>query len=220
MADSGLLSQAWRRALDLNIRYYSAIGRLATNYLSELVGAIGELSSGNSGDTGAPAPDTGAAASNFHASPTAAPVQPAHTHSPAHSHSAPPAAQSAAAAQSVPPAQPATMVLEGETGAKALGVFLVHNYLGEKVSVRVQASAFADESGNEIEPRLAFDPGLINLEPREQVLVRVVADIDKALKPGVTYRGELKIPELAGSPVPVALRRRPAPRNRSRGRKK
>ena len=213
MADSGLLSQAWRRALDLNIRYYGAISRLATNYISELVGAIGELSSGNTGDRGGPAPDMGGPPPNFHASPAAAPVQPAHTHSSTHSHPAPPAAQPAAPPQ-------ATMVLEGETGAKALGVFLVHNYLGEKVSVRVQASAFADESGNEVAPRLAFDPSFINLEPREQVIVRVVADIDKALKPGVTYRGELKIPELAGSPVPVALRRRPAPRNRPRGRKK
>lgn len=169
MASSGLLEEAWRRAVDLNLRYYSAVGRLAADYLNELAATLGELRAAQSG--------TSAQAT----APAKAPNQPA----------------------------TAIMVLEAEAGHAALGVFLVGNHLDHKVSARVVASAFVDSSGRELRPNLAFDPEVVTLEPNEQMIVRVMATIDETLEPAVSYRGELTIPELVGTKVPIVVRRRP-----------
>jgi hypothetical protein len=180
MANSEFLQQAWRRAMDLNIRYYSAIGRLAADYLKDLVSTIGELST----------------------SPSAPAAEPNHAHQ--------------------PPPQPsaATMVLEAEASGNAIGVFLVHNHLDNVVSAKVVPSAFIDDAGHEIHPKLNFEPDTIQLGPHEQILVRVTAAIDRALKAAVSYRGELNIPELAGTRIPVVVRRRPGQGRRSRAVKK
>jgi hypothetical protein len=102
------------------------------------------------------------------------------------------------------------MVLEGEAGSPALGVFLVVNHLGHEVSARVTASAFSDADGRSVQPSFIFDPDLIVLAPAEQVLVRVMLLIEDSLEPDVRYRGEFTIPELAGTHIPIVLRRRPA----------
>jgi hypothetical protein len=179
MANTELLQQAWRRAMDLNIRYYSAIGRLAADYLKDLVSTIGELGTSPSTPAAQPGP-----------------------------------------AQPLPQASHATMVLEAEASGKAIGVFLVHNHLDNAVSAKVAPSAFVDDSGREIHPKFAFEPDTIQLGPHEQILVRVTAIVDRALKAGLSYRGELNIPELVGTRIPVVVRRRAGQGRRSRAAKK
>ncbi len=175
MANLGLLEDVWRRAMDTNLRYYGAVGRLTADYLKDLLTVLAEFR---------PSQPAGR--------PPAAGVQK-------------PDPTPASARQ-----QTGVMVLESEAGATALGVFLVENNLGREVSARVVASAFVDPTGREVRPALTFDPEVVTLRPGEQLLVRVMAAIDEALEPEVRYRGELTIPELTGTQIPIILRRRPS----------
>jgi hypothetical protein len=106
--------------------------------------------------------------------------------------------------------QPAAIVLEAGQDGTATGLFMVENALAEKVSAPIAASAFRAEDGREVTPKLAFEPEVVTLEPGEQMLVRVSATIDHALEPDLGYRGELSVPGVAGTRVPLVLRRRPS----------
>lgn len=110
------------------------------------------------------------------------------------------------------PAAPAppgpTILLEAEAGGHALGVLLVENVLAEAVSARIVVSPFVDSSGREARTAIRVDPETISLEPKEQVLVRLVAAIDDSLIPGADYRAEVSVPDLPGTCVPLVLRRR------------
>jgi len=180
MADLSPLDEVWRRSFDAYIKYYSTIGRLTADYLKDLA----------------------AVWSDVRLPTLAGGAQPVS----ATSHGA--ARQSG---QPSPAGRPAgVMVLEGEAGASALGVFLVENNLGRDVSGRVIASPFVDETGREIRPAFVYDPEIINLRPGEQLLVRVLAAIDETMEPEVRYQGQFTIPELSGTMIPIVLRRRPS----------
>lgn len=104
------------------------------------------------------------------------------------------------------------MVLEGEAGAEALGVFVVDNHLNHDISTRVAPSTFVDAAHNEVKPGFTFDPESVILRPGEQVLVRVKVHIDNSFTPGDRYQGYFNIPDLNGTKVPIVLRRRsPSP---------
>jgi hypothetical protein len=111
------------------------------------------------------------------------------------------------------PAGPATtaaptIVVEAAAGKSGLGVFMVENTAGEKVSAPVGVSAFVDAGGREVDPEVTFSPGEVSLEPGDQVLVQVVAAVDETLEPGVRYQGEISIPRLSGATIPLVVRRR------------
>ena len=105
------------------------------------------------------------------------------------------------------PAPASMMVLEGAVGTKALGVFLVENGFPRAVSASASASTFVDENGNEVNPTVEFQPASIVLEPGEQMLVKVMANIDETIPAGVRYRGEIGVPGLMGTRIPVVLGR-------------
>lgn len=100
-----------------------------------------------------------------------------------------------------------SMVLEAEVGKKALGVFLVENGFARAVSASATASSFVDDHGNEINPNVEFEPSSITLEPGEQILVKVLATIEKDMPAGIRYRGEIGVPGLMGTRIPVVLGR-------------
>jgi hypothetical protein len=166
-----------RRALEANLQYYSALGRLTVDYL-EALGSIAR-------NVEVPA-NLGNRTITFRQSAPAP----------------------AAPAPSPPP--PAVMVLEAANGDAAIGVFLVENLLAEKVSAPVSASAFAGPDGREVALPLAFDPEVVVLEPGEQILVRVTAQIGEDLEADVSYRAELAVPGVIGTKVPIVARRRPS----------
>jgi hypothetical protein len=168
--------ELWRRALELNIRYYSSLGKLTVEYLSDLAGAVSAQTAGRTDTPGAAPPG-----------PQPAP--------------APPGPAKSAAAEAV-------MMLEGEAGSTALGVFLVGNSFPNEVSATVTASPMTDENGHVGKVVFVFDPPVIALRPGEQLLVRASAVIDSSLEPGVRYRGEFSIPELRGTRIPVIVKRR------------
>ena len=113
------------------------------------------------------------------------------------------------ASSTTPNPVPVSMVLEGEVGRKALGVFLVENGFSRAVSASATASAFVDDDGNEINPTVEFQPTSITLEPGEQILVKVLASIGKDMPAGIRYRGEIGVPGLMGTRIPVVLGRTP-----------
>ncbi|MBV8772474.1 MAG: hypothetical protein JO166_09120 [Deltaproteobacteria bacterium] len=109
-----------------------------------------------------------------------------------------------------PTSEQAIILLDAEAGHTAVGVFAVDNYLDHPISGRVTASPFIEPTDTEYAPRLTFEPGVVNLAPGEQALVRVTAFIDDTLPPGVSHRCELSIPDLARTTIPVVVRRRAA----------
>ena len=106
------------------------------------------------------------------------------------------------------PAPPPTLVLEAEPGETAIGAFLVQNLLADRVSAPVTVGAFTTPEGREVAVRLTLDPEVVTLEPGEQVLVRAAATIGEELEPGVSHRGEISVPGLTGTRVPLVVRRR------------
>jgi len=176
MTDPRALQELWQRAVDLNVRYYSGLGKLTTDYLKDLAVMM------STSQTATPQGGTFTGAAG--------------------------ARQAAAAERPKPADVPAIIVLEGESGSTAMGVFLVGNSFPVEVSASIKASAVLDENSREGPVVFTFDPAVIKLKPGEQVLVRVSAVIDPALEAGVGYRGELSIPELGATRVPLIVRRR------------
>ncbi len=109
-----------------------------------------------------------------------------------------------------PEAPPAAMVLEAPAGKSAVGAFMVQNRLSQRVTAPVVVSTFLDDAGVEHRPALSFEPDVVELEPGEQILVRVIAAVDERLEPGGTYRGDVTIPGLSGDRVPLVVRRQAA----------
>ncbi len=186
MADLGSLAEVWRQSLELNLRYYSAVGRLTAEYYTDLLATLSNLRT-----TTAPSFTPSPAAKGQAAAPLSTALQTPTT-------------------AAAPPQQAGVMVLESEAGGQALGVFLVANNLGHDVSARVTSSAFVDADGHTVQPAFVFDPDIITLASGEQLLVRVVTKIDDTFAPEVRYRGEFTIPELSGTRIPIVLRRRPS----------
>ena len=177
MSTFSSLEEIWRRSLDLNLRYYGAVGKLTADYVRDLAATFSEARK-QQDPTGTPTPPTGTTAK------------------PPTEHVAPGATKPAGA-----------MVLEGVSGSKVLGVFLVDNHLDRPISAKVVSSSFVSVDGREVSPTFVFDPETVVLGSREQALVRVVAFIDETMAPEVRYLGQLTIPELMGTPIPVVLRR-------------
>ncbi|MCI0390636.1 MAG: hypothetical protein MOB07_17965 [Acidobacteria bacterium] len=189
MSNLGPLEDLLRRSMDAYMRYYGAVGQLTVDYMKDLMATWSQVR----------IPSTPAVSFQTTTPP------PAPTRSEEPSIASQPAPQSApqSAKQSI-----GVMVLEGDAGGGALGVFLVENHLGREVSARVTATGFTAPDGSEVHPALVFDPEVIALQPGEQLLVRVMAAIDDSLEPDVRYQGEFTVPELTGTRIPVVLRRR------------
>jgi hypothetical protein len=101
----------------------------------------------------------------------------------------------------------ATLVLEARAGEEARGVFMVENRLDRQVSTAVVTSSFSDRSGHEIHPTLRVVPGVVTLEPGARSLVQLFALISTEFEAGVAYRGEMQVPGLSETGIPVLLRR-------------
>lgn len=177
MSTFSSLEEIWRRSLDLNLRYYGAVGKLTADYVRDLAATFNEA--------------------RKQTDPSGTPTQPTGT-------TAKPPAEHVATGATKPAG---AMVLEGVSGSKVLGVFLVDNHLDRPISAKVVSSSFVSVDGREVSPTFVFDPETVVLGSREQALVRVVAFIDETMAPEVRYLGQLTIPELMGTPIPVVLRR-------------
>ena len=182
MADGSGIADLWRRALDVNVRYYDAYGKLATEWLRELAATMSDLRLPLRLPTLVTDPVPTRPATSAPSPPTPRP---------------PPTASSPA------------LLLEGDAGHEAVGVFLVDNGLPHPVEAPVTATPFVDERGVTADVALRFDPMVVALLPGEQVLVRVTATIPPDAEPDVGYRSELSIPGLPGTRVVLVLRRRP-----------
>jgi hypothetical protein len=109
-----------------------------------------------------------------------------------------------------PTPSPVALVLEAEAGQVAQGVVMVENRLSRRVSATVVTSAFSSGTGEEIWPTLRVQPGTIDLEPGGRTLVQVGALVDERLETGMRYRGQVTVPGLSDTPIPVVLQRRPS----------
>jgi hypothetical protein len=122
-----------------------------------------------------------------------------------------PARRPAAPARPLPvapaPARAPRLVLEGTTGAAAVGAFVVENGLDRRVEASVAASRFEAEGAGSAAPPITFEPARIVLEPGEQTVVRALVRLDEMFAADRDYRGNFVVPGLPGTRVPVAIRR-------------
>jgi hypothetical protein len=116
----------------------------------------------------------------------------------------------------VPRALPPVMALEAQDAGTAVGVFVVENATRERVSGAVETSPLVDGEGRQAQVELSFEPAVVALDPGEQTLVQISAEIGKTLRPSVDYRGEVRVPGLAGTRIPIVVRRLPSTRSRRR----
>ncbi len=101
-----------------------------------------------------------------------------------------------------------TILVEAEAGQTAVGLFLVENTTPEQLSVQVSVSTFLGPDGREVDPAVAFRPDMIVLESGDQLAVQVAVMIDETLDADVRYRGEISVPGLSNTRIPVVVRRR------------
>jgi hypothetical protein len=173
-------TDVWRGALDANARYYEAWGRLAGDYVRELT----EVLRGYAPKVTLPEITLpGVTVPTATAAASTAGPAPARPPAP----SAPPTATA--------------VVLEAPVGSTATGAVLVQNHLSHPVSAEVVAS-FPRDDGVDVE----VDPRRVDLAPGEAAVVRVTATVPAAGE----VRGELLVPELVGTAVPLVVRERAA----------
>jgi hypothetical protein len=127
-----------------------------------------------------------------------------------------PVAPVAQAAQPALPAAAPVLALEAEEGSWAVGMFVVENSTGTRVSAPVELPALADADGRRVHGEVRFEPEVITLQPGEQTLVQIAVEVTRGLRRGVDYRGEVMVPGLAGTRIPLVVRRVAAPRSRAK----
>jgi hypothetical protein len=182
------LGDVWQRALDANVRYYEAWGRVATDYVRELSTALKGFSPRMQLPTitlpNITLPVTSAATG------AASRPQPTGSETP------------------TPGAPNPAVVLEAAPGSSAQGAVLVENHLSHPVSAPIEAQVDG-------EIHILIEPDRVDLAPGESVVVRVSATIphDESSAP-LEIRGELRVPELVGTVVPLLIRSRSGPAGR------
>jgi hypothetical protein len=175
------LSDVWRSALDANVRYYEAWGRAVEDYVRDLGAAL----KGYSPVVRLPAIEVPLSASTVRPSTV--------TSSTARSSNA----------RSSPSAAAPAVVLEADVGRVATGAVLVQNHLAHPVSAAVTARVDADH-----EVQFDVEPAYVELAPGEAAVVRVSTTVP-AIDQTTEIRGELLVPELVGTTVPLVVRRLP-----------
>jgi hypothetical protein len=122
-----------------------------------------------------------------------------------------PSPAEAAPLESTPLGSP-VMVLEAEEGSSAVGMFVVENRTRGVISAPIDVPVLADAEGRQVRPELRFEPEVVTLEAAEHALVQIAVSITKALRTGVDYRGEVTVPGLTGTRIPLVVRRLPRAR--------
>jgi hypothetical protein len=100
-----------------------------------------------------------------------------------------------------------TLLVEAAGDTPGFGVFVVENQTAAPVSAPITVSPFVSDEGHEVRPRLLLRPAVVTLEPGQQAMVQLAAELDEALEPGVRYRGEIAIPALSDRRIAIVLRR-------------
>jgi hypothetical protein len=108
-----------------------------------------------------------------------------------------------------PPPRQATILLEAEAGHTAIGLFVIANDLDHEILAQPIALPIRDSLGTAPLPQLVFEPTTVRLAPRERMVIKVMATIDRSLQEDVSYRCEIVVPALDATRIPVVIRRRP-----------
>ncbi len=111
------------------------------------------------------------------------------------------------AGEDLPSLPRASLVLEGAAGSAALGAFVVENALDQPVDATVVASALKTPDGRQIDAAVVFEPSALELGPGAQAVVQVAVGIDEAMPSEADLHGELRVPGLSGTTIPIVVRR-------------
>lgn len=102
---------------------------------------------------------------------------------------------------------PIEIVLEAAAGETARGMFLVENLLPNPVKGQIVATSLRGSAAGDVDLAFSFEPPVAALNPRDQLLAQLSVVIPDFLTPGVSYAGEIAIPELKGTAIPLIVRR-------------
>src|SRR5690349_3726214 len=137
VSDRDAVSDAWRRLLDANMKYYEALGKVTSEYVAAVARVLIPLP--RSTRPSAPNAAAGVRAGSVGGPPpTGGPV-----------------------AKSNGP----MLVLEGEAGTVAQAGFVISNGLPRAVTAPVIVSALCDEAGRGVRPAMRVTPGTLALAP-------------------------------------------------------
>jgi hypothetical protein len=106
-----------------------------------------------------------------------------------------------------PPASSAetvTLILEGSSGSDVRSVFAVSNDLDREVSAPVMSTGAV---GPNTVLALRASPSIVTLARGERQLVEVGALISEEMVEGADYVGEVSVPGLSASGIPIVVRR-------------
>jgi hypothetical protein len=102
---------------------------------------------------------------------------------------------------------PAPILLEGEIGRRAFGLFVVENNLPQEISTSFEVGPLVDPDGRQIKSVLKFEPRVLKLAPHERVVAKVSAHISRRFAAGVRYQGEIRVPGMPSARIPIVVRR-------------
>jgi hypothetical protein len=171
------------QVVELNLRYYRALGAATMDYVRSMLTFAGDRS---------PIIREATARARQAATSVARATTPAAT--PVTSPATAPAASA--------------VVLEAAAGEEAAGGFVVNNHLPRRVSAAFRLSPFLGPRGEPFDGALTIDPPMLTLEPGMQAVVRISATIPASMPSGVDYRGTVSVPGLADAPIDLLIRRR------------
>lgn len=182
--EKGSFEQIATQVVELNLRYYRALGAATMDYVRSMLTFVGDRSPIiREATTRARQAATSVARATTPTATTA-------TASPAPVHAA------------------SAVVLEAAAGEEAAGGFVVNNHLPRRVSAAFRVSPFLGPRGEPFHGALTIDPPMLTLEPGMQAVVRISATIPASMPPGVDYRGTISVPGLADAPIDLIIRRR------------
>jgi hypothetical protein len=171
------------QVVELNLRYYRALGSATVDYVRSLFAFVSDRS---------PAVRNVAARARQAAGNVAA--------------------SATTPAATATTAQPSSVVvLEAAAGEEAAGGFIVNNHLARRVSAAFRVSPLLGPNGEPFDGSLQMHPEMLTLDPGMQTVVRLSVMIPPAISPGTDYRGTISIPGLADAPIDVIVRRRAVP---------
>jgi hypothetical protein len=102
----------------------------------------------------------------------------------------------------------AALVLENVAGAQARTVLMISNDLAREAEASVLISPLRGPDGRFVSVDVAAMPETLTLAAGARVPVTLTAAITDALHEGVDYHGEVTVPGLSVTGVPIVVRRR------------
>lgn len=112
-----------------------------------------------------------------------------------------------------PEAKPLEIQLKGRQGAKIKSRFLLENHNDYQYDISFEAGELASLNGNVITAsRIKFEPAVISLKPKEQVVITIAVDLKDDFVVGETYFSTVQMHGFSTKEIIVSITILPPPK--------